>query len=404
MASDTLKDRVGDVIQTLAPALISVSRAIHANPELGFKEFRASALLCAEVENRGVAVQRPAYGLDTAFVAEIGRSGPCVALISEFDALPEVGHACGHNIIAVTGLGAALALAALGDDLPGRVRYLGTPAEEGGGGKELMARQGAFGGVDCAMMVHPSTEDLTAYPLIANASVSVRYRGRAAHASSSPETGLNALDALVAAYQSIAALRQHLPAGRRIHGIITKGGAAANVVPDLAEGQFAVRAPDLDGLRTLQERINACFEAGALATGTTAEIDWSDVVYADMRTNWPLAEAYQRNAEYLGRRFERVEDIPLSRAASTDMGNVSYLVPSIHPMIAMAPKGTVHHHRDFATWSASDEGMRAAIDGAKALAMTALDFMTDGDLRERVNGAFRTGAAKGDRGRASAVL
>lgn len=390
MAGDALKDRVDATIRSLTPTLVSLSREIHANPELGFREIKASAALCAALETGGVAAQKPAYGLDTAFAAEIGRGGPYVALISEFDALPDVGHACGHNIIAVTGLGAALALAALGDDLPGRVRYLGTPAEEGGGGKELMARQGAFAGVECAMMVHPSTEDLAAYPLLANASGSVRYHGRAAHASSSPETGLNALDALVNAYQSIAALRQHLPADRRIHGIITRGGAAANIVPELAEGQFVVRAPDLAGLHELQERVNSCFEAGALATGTTAEIDWSDVVYADMRTNWPLAEAYQRNAEGLGRKFERIEDIPLSRAASTDMGNVSYLVPSIHPMIGMAPKGTAHHHRDFAFWSASDDGMRAAIDGAKALAMTALDFMTDAVLREKVANAFRS--------------
>lgn len=404
MASDALKDRVGAIIKTLTPTLVAVSREIHGNPELGFQEFKASALLCSELEARGLKAEMPAYGLETAFVAEIGSEGPYVALISEFDALPDVGHACGHNIIAVTGLGAALALAALADDLPGRIRYLGTPAEEGGGGKELMARQGAFDGIDCAMMVHPSTEDLAAYPLLANASVSVRYRGKAAHASSSPEAGLNALDALVTAYQSIAALRQHLPAGRRIHGIITNGGAAANVVPDLAEGRFVVRAPDLHDLRSLQERVSRCFEAGALATGTTAEIDWSDIVYADMRTNWPLAEAYQRNAETLGRRFERVEDIPLSRAASTDMGNVSYLVPSIHPMIAMAPKGTAHHHRDFAMWSASDEGMRAAIDGAKALAMTALDFMSDSTLRARVDSAFRAASANGpSRGKATTV-
>jgi amidohydrolase len=387
---DALKERVQVAIQALAPTLISISREIHANPELGFQEFKASALLCSEMQSRGIAVERPAYGLETAFAAEIGSRGPYVALISEFDALPDVGHACGHNIIAVTGLGAALGLTALGEELPGRVRYLGTPAEEGGGGKELMARQGAFDDIECAMMVHPSTEDLIAYPLLANARGTVRYNGRAAHASSSPETGLNALDGLVSAYQSIAALRQHLPAGHRVHGIITNGGAAPNIVPDLVEGKFVVRAPDLDALNNLRTRVDACFKAGALATGTEVEIGWSDIVYADMRNNWPLAETYQRNAEGLGREFESIEDIPLSRAASTDMGNVSYLVPSIHPMIGMAPKGTAHHHRDFATWSASEEGMRAALDGAKALALTALDFMTDPDLRGRVNDVFRS--------------
>jgi amidohydrolase len=385
---DALKVRVVDAVQSLAPDLISLSKQIHANPELGFKEFKSSAALCAALEARGIQAQRPAYGLETAFVAEIGRAGPRVALISEYDALPDVGHACGHNIIAVTGLGAALALSALGENLPGIVRYLGTPAEEGGGGKELMARHGAFEGVDCAMMVHPSTEDLTAYPLLANARARVRYRGRAAHASSNPEAGRNALDGLVLAYQSVAALRQHVPAGHRIHGVFTNGGSAANIVPELAEGLFVARAPDLSSLRSLCERVSRCFEAGAFATETSVEIDWDDIVYADMRTNWPLADAYRQNAEALGRQFERFEDVPQSRAASTDMGNVSYIVPAIHPMIGMAPKGVVHHHRDFALWSASDEGMKAAIDGAKALAMTALEFMTNSRLRGDVAKAF----------------
>jgi amidohydrolase len=392
MYADALKARVCKVVETLAPALAAVAREIHAKPELGFEEFKAAAVLCEALERHEVRVSRRAYGLETSFVAEIGRSGPYVALISEYDALPEVGHACGHNIVAATGLGAALALAALQDDLPGKVRYLGTPAEEVGGGKELMARRGAFADVDCAMMVHPSTEDLAAYPLIARTGVFVHFHGRGAHASASPEAGLNALDAFVAAYQSIAALRQHLPAGHRVHGIITNGGKAANVVPEVAEGLFVARAPDLNMLSELRTRLDACFEAGALGTGTTVKVQWDDVVYADMRTNWPLANAYQRNAERLGRRFELFEDVPITRAASSDMGNVSYLVPSIHPMIRIAPKGVVHHHRDFAIWSASDEGMHAVKDGATALAMTAIDFMVDDNFRREVRHAFRENA------------
>jgi amidohydrolase len=398
MKTDALKHRVRKTIEELSSELTSVAREIHANPELGFKEFRASALLCRKLEARGISMSKPAYGLETSFVAEIGRSGPYVAVISEYDALPNVGHACGHNIIAAAGLGAALALASLKEELPGRVRYLGTPAEEGGGGKEVMARKGAFAEVDCAMMVHPSTEDLPSYPLIANARVRVQFRGRSAHASSSPEAGLNALDALVVAYQAIGALRQHLPPGHRVHGIITNGGAAANVIPELSEGLFVARAPDLQRLEALRSRVDGCFEAGALATGTKVEVLWDDVVYADLRTNWPLARAYQRNAEQIGRTFERFEDVPLSRAASSDMGNVSYLVPAIHPMIRMAPKGVVHHHQDFATWSGSDEGMRAVTDGASALAMTAIDFMVDERLREEVSEAFRAISASHNEG------
>lgn len=388
MAADTLKARVRQSVDDLAPTLTAVAREIHARPELGFAEVHASKLLCDTLASHGIDALRPAYGLSTAIAADFGASGPCVAIISEYDALPVVGHACGHNIIAAAGLGATLALSSLGGALPGRVRYLGTPAEEGGGGKELMARVGAFDEVDCAMMVHPSTEDLPAFPLLARARVTVRYHGRTSHASSSPEEGLNALDGLVLAYQSIAALRQHLPSRHRVHGIIMDGGKAANVIPDFAEGSFAARAPDLASLDILRARMDGCFAAGALATGTRVEILWEDVVYADMRHNLPLAEAYQRNAEMIGRRFERFEDVPASRAASSDMGNVSYRVPSIHPMIRMAPKGVVHHHSEFAEWSASDEGMRATIDGATALAMTAIDFMTDAALRERVKTAF----------------
>ena len=365
-----------------------MSGEFHANPELGFQEFKAVEILCSALERRGINAARGTYEVDTSFVAEIGHSGPYVAVISEYDALPGVGHACGHNIIAAAGLGAVLALAELADDLPGRV-LTSVRRRRRLAGQILMARHGAFADVDCAMMVHPSTEDLPAYPLIANARVIVRFDGRTAHASSSPEAGLNALDALVNSYQSIAALRQHLPAGHRVHGIITNGGTAANVVPELAEGLFVARAPDLAALNLLRARLDACFEAGALATGTTSQILWDDLVYADMRINWPLADAYQRNAEGLGRSFERFEDIPISRAASSDIGNVSYLVPAVHPMIRMAPKGVVHHHRDFATWAASDDGMKAVTDGAAAMAMTAIDFMVDGDLRRKVREAFQ---------------
>jgi metal-dependent amidase/aminoacylase/carboxypeptidase family protein len=192
----------------------------------------------------------------------------------------------------------------------------------------------------------------------------------------------------VLSYQAIGSLRQHLPPGHRVHGIITSGGKAPNVVPDFTEARFQVRAPNSKSLEPLRLRIEDCFKAGALATGTRAEILWDDVAYADMRTNWPLARAYQRNAEALGRTFRRFEDIPLSSAASSDMGNVSYRVPSIHPMISMAPEGVKHHHREFAEWSASDQGMKAAIDGATALALTAVDFLTDPDLRTAVRKAF----------------
>lgn len=389
MPENLLKEKVADAIRRLAPELIGVAQHIHSHPELAFHEHAAVERLREALHQQSVASRQAVYGLETSFEAEFGgNDGPLVCIISEYDALPQVGHACGHNIIAAAGLGATLGLAAIGASLPGRVRYLGTPAEESGGGKEIMARAGAFKGVDCAMMVHPATQDLPAMPLIAAVGATVRFRGRASHASSAPEHGINALDAVVTAYQAIAALRQHLPAGHKVHGVITRGGDAPNIVPDLAEARYQIRAPRLEDLLSLRERVEACFRAGALATGASVEMVWDDVAYADMQTNWALARAYQDNGEALGRSFARFEDIPLSAAASSDMGNVSQRVPSIHPMIAMAPAGVKHHHPDFAEWSKSDQGMQAAIDGAIAMAQTALDFMADADLRKRVQDEF----------------
>ena len=279
----------------------------------------------------------------------------------------------------------------MGADLPGRIRVLGTPAEERGGGKEVMARRGAFEGVDAAMMVHPAGVDLATMPCIAIADVEVTYHGRAAHASAAPQAGINALDALVLAYQGLSALRQHLKSSERVHGIITHGGEASNIIPERASGNFAVRAENEKALEALKERATACFEAGARATGARLEIQWGEVDYLDLNTCWPLADAYQRNAETLGRSFFPLEKLPATVAGSTDMGNVSYRVPSIHPMIAVAPAHVTIHNPEFTQWANSDLADRAVCDGAKALAMTALDFLVDAELRDRARAAFDSG-------------
>jgi amidohydrolase len=384
-----LKREVCDAIDGMRAELVRVSHAIHTKPELAFEEHAAAALLGDTLAKAGLDVVRGAYGLETAFAAEFGdASAPRVALLAEYDALPGIGHACGHNLIATAAVGAGLALARLGRALPGRVRVLGTPAEERGGGKELMAREGAFEGVDAAMMIHPAGIDLATMPCIAVSDVEVVYRGQAAHASAMPERGVNALDALVLAYQSIAALRQHIRATERIHGIIVDGGQAPNVVPERAAGRFYVRARNADELAPLKLRVQACFEAGARATGASVEVSWLEPDYMDLVTSWPLAEAYQANAERLGRRFFPIDKVPPSVQGSTDMGNVSHRVPSIHPMIASAPPHCAIHHPEFATWAGSEMGDAAAIDGAKALAMTALDFFCDAGLRERVTRLF----------------
>lgn len=392
--ADDLKSRARTAVDELSSELVSVSKYIHENPELAFKEEKAATRLTDTLCRAGIPVNRGAYGLATAFEAEFGRSGaPCVALLAEYDALPEIGHACGHNIIATTALGAALALHSLGDDLPGRVRLLGTPAEERGGGKELMARQGAFENIDAAMMVHPAGVDLATMPCIAVADVDVAFHGRSAHASAAPQSGINALDALVIAYQSLNALRQHLKNTERIHGIITHGGDAANVIPERAAGRFGVRAANEEELERLKKRANACFEAGALATGARAEVQWAEVNYLDLNTCWPLANSYQQNAEALGRRFFPLEKLPPSVAGSTDMGNVSYRVPSIHPMIASAPAHVTIHNPEFQKWAGSEMGESATLDGAKALAMTAIDYLSNPELRAASKAAFEEGLA-----------
>lgn len=385
---DALKAAVCDAVDARRETLLHVAHEIHAHPELAFEEHRASALLVATLRDAGLAVEAPAYGLATAFESRSGDAGPSVALLAEYDALPGIGHACGHNLIATASLGAGLALASLGARLPGRVRVLGTPAEEAGCGKELLARAGAFEDVDAALMIHPAGVDLVTMPTLALAEVDVRYRGVASHASGMPERGVNALDALVTAYQAIAQLRQHIKPTERVHGIFTEAGQAPNVVPERAAGRFYVRSRDVAELVPLKRRIEGCFRAGAEATGCTVEIEWREPDYLELRTAWPLAECYQRNAESLGRTFFPYDKLPTSALGTTDMGNVSHRVPSIHPMIAAAPIHCSIHNAEFAEHAGSPTGDRAALDGAKALAMTALDFLLDADLRRRVREGF----------------
>lgn len=392
MSLEALKKDVASAVDALAPELLALSHAIHQEPELALEEFKAAARLTTSAEAHGLPVQREACGLKTAYVSEFGGEGPSVGILSEYDALPGIGHACGHNIIATAGLGAALALAKLNGRLPGCVRYLGTPAEERFGGKELMARAGSFDGLDAAMMIHPANLDLATMPCIAVSEVQATYIGRAAHAAAMPYRGLNALDAVVTAYQAIAQLRQHIRQSERIHGIITEGGLAPNIVPERAACCFYVRAADVHQLIELKARVSACFEAGALATGCKLDLHWGNTDYLDLKTNWPMAGAFERNGEGLGREFFPLKDIPAGFAGSTDMGNVSHRVPSIHPMLSVAPAGVIIHNPEFTRWAASERGDAAVIDGAKALAQTALDLMCDAALLGRVKSDFEATA------------
>jgi amidohydrolase len=385
---ESLKNDVCRAVDAHAAQLVAVAREIHAHPELAFEEHRAAALLVATLRDAGLAVDAGCYGVATAFESRGGDAGPVVALLAEYDALPGIGHACGHNLIATAAVGAGIALAALGARVPGRVRVLGTPAEESGCGKEVLARAGAFEDVDAALMIHPAGVDLVTMPTLALAEVDVRYRGVASHASGMPERGVNALDALVTAYQSIAQLRQHIRPTERVHGIFTEAGDAPNIVPERAAGRFYVRARDAAELVALKRRVEGCFRAGAEATGARVEIEWREPDYLELRTSWPLAEAYRANAESLGRTFFPYDKLPSSAMGTTDMGNVSHRVPAIHPMIAAAPIHCSIHNAEFAEHAGSPLGEKAALDGAKALAMTALDFLTDAELRRAVREGF----------------
>jgi len=383
---ESLKRQVCARVDEERSRLVDLSLRIHGTPELQFEEHRASSWLADYLESTGFAVERGAYGLRTAFAARIGSGTPRVAVLCEYDALPGIGHACGHNIIAAAGAGAGAALAAVAGELGGSVVVLGTPAEEGGGGKILMARQGAFEGIDAAMMVHPAGVDLAEMHVLAISQVEVQYYGKAAHASAFPDRGINALDALVTAYGAIAQLRQHIRPSERIHGVITDGGLAPNIVPEHSAGLFYVRAANMRRLEALKKRVTGCFEAGALATGARLELATIVPDYSEMDSNGPLADAYSGNVARLGRHLARSAGTAV--AGSTDMGNVSKLVPAIHPMIAASPPGVALHSSEFTQWAASAEGQRATIDGAKALAMTAVDVLVNPDLRAAARADF----------------
>jgi amidohydrolase len=389
-----LKARMCERIDAVADQLVEVSHDIHDHPELAFEEHHAHARLTQALERAGVDVTPSAFGLDTAFTATAGTEGPTVAICCEYDALPGVGHACGHNIIAAAGLGAGLAAAALADEVGGRVRILGTPAEEGGSGKVYMADEGAFDGVDVAMMIHPADADLLTMHAIAAVTYDVEWFGEAAHAAAFPWKGRNALDAAVLAYTNVAALRQHIEPTDRIHGIFRKGGERPNIVPDHITMEWMVRSATIAALDPLQRRVESTWEAGAMATGCRCEHRVRHHTYADMIDNPVLLSLYAGNVAALGRPAEQ-PDAQNRVVGSTDMGNVSYLVPSIHPMIQVAPRGVSIHSHEFTRHAGSAAGDEAVLLGAKAMAMTIADLWVDRALVDQATASFDAAVTAG---------
>jgi len=371
-------------------ALIGLSHWIHANPELGYEERMAAGWVAEWLEKAGFAVTRGCGGMETAVIGTFGPGPLNVALLVEYDALPQVGHACGHNVIAASSVGAGVALAAVADQLGMRVTVIGTPAEEGGAGKQLLLDAGAFEGVHAALMIHPGPSDQLLPEVLAAQSIDVTYTGLPSHAGAFPERGINAADAMVVAQVAIGLLRQALLASDRVHGIVAVGGEAPNIIPARTEGRWMIRAASVARLDELRAKVLRCFEAGATASGASMNVQ-AHTVYADMIHDADLTRLYAANAEALGRTFVDMgapadPSTLLMTRFSTDMGNVSYALPSIHPIIGINSAPAVNHQPEFTAAAASPAADQAILDGAIALAWTAIDAATDDQVRARLLG------------------
>jgi amidohydrolase len=381
-----LKSEVSRQIEEQRHNLIELSLNIHDNPELGYKEEKASGLLTEYLAKNGFNIEKGVGGFPTAFKATYGDSKPVIALLAEYDALPEIGHGCGHNIIAASSVGAAVASKSTVDNFGGAVFVFGTPAEELFGGKVPMLRAGVFNGVDAAMIVHPGLRDTATNQALALIGIDVQFFGKAAHAAAFPERGINALEAMILSFNAINSLRQHIQDMARIHGVITHGGDAANVVPSHSAASFYVRAQSIAYLNELKQKVLKCFEGAALATGARLDYKWSDVVYEPMKNNLVLAGLFARNMESLGRK------VSLNEAyfgfGSTDMGNVSQVIPAIHPSVAVSSPDVLLHSAEFAVAAASESGHKGLLDAAKALAMTIVDLLSDPNTVKRVKDEF----------------
>src|SRR2546427_6301078 len=384
-----LKDAIASAIDRLGDDLEKLSRRIHDNPELCYEEVKAAAWLTDFLAGQGFKVERALAAIETAFRATIEMGeGPTVAILCEYDALPAIGHACGHNAIATAGAGAGARLAAVRDKLPkGRIHVIGTPAEEGGGGKVKLIQAGVFTDVDAAMMVHGFDQWVGHMDLLGIVRVGFEFTGKAAHASADPWEGVNALDGAVQTYNNVSMLRQQVRPDARIHGIITHGGAAPHIIPAFAAAPFYVPSLNLASMSELQKRALACAEGAAKATGCTLKvIAHKDTVYEPMKRNATLLEAFRANLSTFG-----VSESPelKDRLGSSDIGNVSQVIPAIQPMVKIAPDGTPIHSRAFEAAAKSSLAREGMLTAAKAMALTTLDLLADPSLVSKAQAEFR---------------
>ncbi len=386
MTKEELKARVIRAVDDYREELIELSQKIHDNPELGFQEKKAAVWLTDFLAKKGFSFERGIGGLPTAFKAVYGNSSPLVALFAEYDALPVVGHGCGHNLIAAAAVGAGIAGKIAVDNCGGTVAVFGTPAEEILGGKVALLEAGVFDGVDIAMIAHPGVRNIVTAEWLACIGLEIEFFGKAAHAAAHPEQGINALEAMILAFNSVNSLRQHIKDRARIHGVITCGGEAANVVPSYSAARFLVRASDSSYLDEIEQKVINCFIGAAIATGARLEHRRGGESYAPMKNNLFLAQLFSRNLESLGRVIESFH--PQFGVGSTDMGNVSQIVPAIHPSVAIAPPDTLLHSADFALAAASEAAHNGLLDMARALAMTIVDLLYDPLALARVKEEF----------------
>lgn len=375
-----LRERVQARIEGAAKELTELSHDIWAHPELAFEEHYAAEVCAKVLGNAGFNVTLGVGDLPTAFVAEYGSGPLVVGICSELDALPAVGHACGHNMIAASGVGAGIGLTAVADELDLTVRVYGTPAEEGGGGKIIMLQNGAFDGVHFSMMVHPAPTERAGINTLATTSFEYHFSGHPAHASAAPEKGINAADAITIAQVAVGLLRQQLPKGDQVHGIVIDGGDATNIIPHRTAAKFQLRSPTVERLRDLVPRVHACFEAGALATGATLETKPTRIPYTEFAPDDELIELYQANAEALGRTFAPPD---VDGGGSTDMANLSLLMPTIHPMLGLDAGDSINHQVEFAKLCRTPEADRTTIEGAIAMAWTTVDAALNDTMRQR---------------------
>jgi amidohydrolase len=388
-----LKDSIAQAVDRLADELETLSRQIHDHPELAYQEVKACGWLGDFLARQGFKVEKGVGGVDTAFRGTIETGdGPTIAILCEYDALPGIGHACGHNVIATSGVGAGAALAAVKAQLPkGRIQVIGTPAEEGGGGKVKLIKAGVFKDVDCAMMIHGFDRTLLHQDLLGIARGTFEFTGKASHASADPWEGVNALDACIQMYNSVSMLRQQIRPDCRIHGIITNGGAAANIIPESAAAVFYARAPRIDTMWDLFKRVSACAEGAARATGCSLKITQHDSVYEPMKSSRVMLDLFAANMKTAG----LTEGAPIpDRLGSSDIGNVSQVIPAIQPMVAIAPTGMAIHTREFADAAVKPLARAGMVAAAKTMALTTLDLLADPARVKAAKDEFAKGSGR----------